>query len=272
MARGGAANVIPRRAPVPDLAAGERRLEGATGHYLSRVLRLEAGDSFTAFDPAAGREADAVVIRIEQGAVSVRLDSVREGAVRAPRAVTWIQGLAKGDKSDAVVRDATELGATRILFSATRRSVPRLDSARALARAHRWSGIAEQAARQCGRSDVPVVAAVSRWEDAIHSCADVGARFCLSPGAPEPLGPALFDALARGTSLAFACGAEGGLEEDEVELAAAQGWSAVSLGSLVLRTETVAAAVLGAVLIWGDSRGGVVPHRNVVKSDKKGQT
>ena len=53
-----------------------------------------------------------------------------------------------------------------------------------------------------------------------------------------------------GEDLAFACGPEGGIEDDEAELATARGWKAASLGPLVLRTETVAAAVLGAVRIW----------------------
>ena len=50
------------RAPIPELAPGERRLEGALAHYLVRVLRLRAGDTFVAFDPATAREADAVTV------------------------------------------------------------------------------------------------------------------------------------------------------------------------------------------------------------------
>jgi 16S rRNA (uracil1498-N3)-methyltransferase len=265
MARGGAASVIPRRAPVPNVLPGERRLEGPTAHYLSRVLRLRAGDPFTAFDPTAARESDGMVIRVDGSAVDVRLGPVREGAVRAQRSLTWVQGLAKGDKCDAVVRDATELGASRVVLSATRRSVLRLEPARALSRRLRWSKIAEQAARQCGRSDAPEVLACPSWEDAIVSCADVEARFCLWNGATEPLAPQLLAALARGASLAFACGAEGGLDESEIRLAVAGGWTAASLGPFTLRTETVAAAVLGAVLIWTDSFDRVAPAHKMLK-------
>ena len=247
------------------MAPGERRLEGATAHYLARVLRLHGGDVFTAFDPATGRETDATVIDVERGAVGIRLGSTRDGETRAPRPVTWVQGLAKGDKCDAVVRDATELGATRVVLSATRRSVLRLDPARSLARRLRWAKIAEEAARQCGRSDTPVVLASPRWEDALDSCADADARFCLWDGAGEALAPHLLDALARGASLAFACGAEGGLDDAEVHSAMAGGWRAVSLGSLILRTETVAAAVLGAVLVWGGAFGPVAAGRGVLK-------
>jgi len=92
------------------------------------------------------------------------------------------------------------------------------------------------------------------WADALACAREDAARFCLWERATEPLAPALFDALARGASLAFACGPEGGIEDDEVELATARGWKATSLGPLLLRTETVAAAVLGAVRVWSGLR------------------
>jgi 16S rRNA (uracil1498-N3)-methyltransferase len=238
------------RAPLADLAAGEHRLEGPVAHYLARVLRLQAGSAFVAFDPARGLEADAVVVWTEGDAVTVRIGPLRAGKAQPARPLTWIQGFAKADKCDAVVRDATELGATRIVVAATRRSVVKLDEARAEARASRWSRIAREAARQCGRSEAPVVERPITWLEALAQVDTSAARFCLYENATQPLAPALFEALGRDAALAFACGPEGGLDEAEVAQAQASGWAIVSLGPLTLRTETVAAAVLGAVRIW----------------------
>jgi 16S rRNA (uracil1498-N3)-methyltransferase len=243
------------RAPIPDLTTGERRLEGAVAHYLARVLRLRAGDSFIAFDPATAREADAVTVWTDQDTITVRFGALREGLARAARELTWIQGLAKGDKCDAVVRDATELGVTRVMVARTRRSVVKLDAARAAERQARWARIASEAARQCGRSDAPLVDPPLPWTDALARTADAGSdadsvRFCLWEQASDPLAPPLFEALARGVPLAFACGPEGGLEAPEVDEARSRGWLVVSLGPFALRTETVAAAVLGAVRVW----------------------
>jgi 16S rRNA (uracil1498-N3)-methyltransferase len=53
--------------------------------------------------------------------------------------------------------------------------------------------------------------------------------------------------------LAFAAGPEGGLAESEVVLAREAGFAVVSLGELILRTETVVAAVLGATRIFSVS-------------------
>jgi 16S rRNA (uracil1498-N3)-methyltransferase len=242
------------RAPIPGLAPGERRLDGAVAHYLARVLRLRPGQPFVAFDPATGREAEGLILKTERDAIAVRFGDVREGTATAHCSLTWIQGLAKGDKCDAVVRDATELGATRIIVATTERSVVRLDAARASDRQARWTRIAQEAARQSGRSDAPTVDTPCHWGEALTHVPVETVRFCLWERATLPLGPSLFEALARGEALAFACGPEGGLETVEVELASASGWIVTSLGALALRTETVAAAVLGAVCVFGPTR------------------
>jgi 16S rRNA (uracil1498-N3)-methyltransferase len=190
------------RAPIPDLTPGEHRLEGAVAHYLARVLRLRAGDAFVAFDPATAREADAVTVWTDQETITVRFGPLRAGHARAPHSLTWVQGLAKGDKCDAVVRDATELGATRVMVATTRRSVVKLDAAKATERQARWARIASEAARQCGRSDAPLVDVPRPWTDALARAADTGTgddavRFCLWEQATDPLAPPLFAARLR---------------------------------------------------------------------------
>jgi 16S rRNA (uracil1498-N3)-methyltransferase len=242
------------RAPVPGLTAGEHTLSGPLGRYLARVLRLQSGDTFVAFDPAKGVEADAVVVRAERDHLLVRFAAPGPARVTAARSITLVQGLARGDKCDAIVRDATELGATRIVMTATRRSVVRLEPGRTAARQTRWTRIAEEAARQSGRADAPGIDDPSAsWAEALARVDSGAVRFCLYEAATEPLAPLLADALAAGAPLAFAVGPEGGLDPSEVDEAKAHGWHVVSIGRFTLRTETVAAAVLGAVGIWADS-------------------
>jgi 16S rRNA (uracil1498-N3)-methyltransferase len=237
------------RAPIADLSPGERTLDPATGHYLARVLRLGQGDPFVAFDPKRGVEADATIAPAVGDAVLVRIGPLRDAGVRAE--VTWIHGMAKGDKLDAIVRDATELGATRIVIAATSRAVVKLAAERGAARAARWERVAREAARQAGRADAPRVEGPLPWGDALASVDESSARFVLWENADAPLGPPLVAALSSGRAIAFAAGPEGGLSEDEARLAESKGWMLASLGALVLRTETVPAAVLGAARVLG---------------------
>lgn len=242
------------RAPVAELEAGTRTLSSETSHHLCRVLRLREGDRFVAFDPEARTEADGVIDEASGEAARATLGEVRPASVVATAPVVLVYALAKGDKVDAVVRDATELGATRIIIARTSRAVAKLDAERAGSKVDRWRRIAEQAARQCGRADPPALVGVLDWGDALEAAAkDTSARFCLWENATEPLGPPLVEAVAKQAPMAFAIGPEGGLTPDEVERARVLGFAPVSLGRFVLRTETVAAAVLGAIRILAAS-------------------
>jgi 16S rRNA (uracil1498-N3)-methyltransferase len=58
--------------------------------------------------------------------------------------------------------------------------------------------------------------------------------------------------VAAATSVTILVGPEGGLDASEVEAAASAGFTRARLGGLVLRTETVCAAVLGALVVWSD--------------------
>lgn len=236
------------RAPVPGLAAGEARLSAEASRHLCRVLRLRPGDRFVAFDPATRQEADAEITAASDDAATARFGPLRAAAVVAAFAVELVYALAKGDKVDAVVRDATELGATRVIVARTARAVVKADGERADAKLERWRRVAEQAARQSGRADPPAIEGVLGW-DAALAAVSTDARFVLGVGASDPLGALLPEVVRRRGSIAFAVGPEGGLTDAELDAARARGFHVASLGRFVLRTETVAAAVLGAVRV-----------------------
>ncbi len=223
------------RVPMDDLALGERELDAEQSRYVVRVHRLRAGDAFVAFDPKRALEADGELLARGR----VRIGELRP-APSAARSVTWIHGCPKGDKADAIVRDVTELGATRIIFVYTARIVAKPPASRV----ERWARIAREAARQCGRADAPELALETKWAVALETHADT--RVCLDPrGAP------LRDVLARAKgSLAFAAGPEGGFTDGEIEAAEKRGFVTCKLGAFVMRTETVPSAVLGALALF----------------------
>jgi 16S rRNA (uracil1498-N3)-methyltransferase len=238
----------PLRVPVDVVAPGPCTLAADTASYVSRVHRLGPGDRLVVFDPERGVEADAEITEATKRAVTVRVGAPRPAAQQARRAVTLIQGVGKGDKMDGIVRDATELGATRIVPALCTRSVARPDEARSA----RWRRIAVEAARQCGRGDAPVIAAPMGFAEAVREARE-GVRLCLDPRAEVGLGAALAE-MGEG-ALVMAVGPEGGFTDEELAAADEAGLTRVTLGGLVLRTETVCAAVLGAVLAFGQVHG-----------------
>ncbi len=178
----------PLRLPLDAIAPGLRVLPPEAATYVTRVHRLGAGDRILVFDPDLAIEADAEIAEAERRGVVAHIGDVRPAQRRPARSVTLVQGIGKGDKLDAIVRDATELGATRIVPALCERSVARPDPPRAA----RWRRIAVDAARQCGRGDAPLIDAPVGFAEALLLTNDPPAlSLCLDPAADQPLGVAL---------------------------------------------------------------------------------
>ena len=230
-----------------DLEGGTgRELRGDAARYLLRARRAAVGDAFVAFDPSRAVECDAVLTAATKDSAMLTLGPLRPATVLPTRRTTLVQAVGKGDKLDAVVRDATELGATRVIPIASARSVPRRDGASLAARLAR---VAVEAARQSGRGDVPVVDPITELGAALASL-EAEVRIGLVPGASTSFAQAL-SPVGAATSVAFAVGPEGGFDEDERGSLIRAGFVETHLGPVVLRTETVCAAVLGALLARG---------------------
>jgi 16S rRNA (uracil1498-N3)-methyltransferase len=222
----------------------EVRVEGAAFHHL-RVLRVEKGERLEAFD-GSGRAFDAEVLAVEKDHALLRLGPAR--TVAPGRPIDIVQALPKGDKLELVLQKGTELGAHAFHPVVSERSVLRLSPARAEERRRRWQRIVSEAARQCGRNDVPVVHPVRPLVDAVRAL-PIGTRVLVLD--EEERRVRLAEAAGRDAPLALVIGPEGGLSRAEVSALNDLGAALVSLGPLVLRTETAALAGI-AVLRHAD--------------------
>ena len=232
--------------PGDRLAGPEVMLTGPEHRHLARVLRARPGETLTLFDGAGG-EVEAQVVRVDRTETELRLGTRR--AVAGPTvAITLFSAVPRGPRMDFLVQKTAELGVARIVPVLTERSVARPDSE--AGRRARWQKIAQEAARQCGRADVPAVDAPVPLAEALAL-----------PGLP-PRRLALFER-ERGRSLgaalaasapaptALLVGPEGGFTAPELAAAGAAGFEPVGLGERILRVET--AAIVAVALVAGAS-------------------
>jgi len=257
---------VARLFVTPDeLRRGGRIVLGEEAHrYLCRVLRLDVGSHVSLFD-GEGNEASAAIAGVGQRTVELEVlapaRAAGEAVVAAAPQVTLILALTKGDKLDLVVQKATELGVARIWPVMTARAVPRAVAVREMARRTRWLRIAREAARQCGRADVPDIGTLRELDAALAEVPEGALRLALYERGPErvPLPDALAAAPAAarapGGAIAILIGPEGGFTEDEIIRARARGFVICSMGPRTLRAETAAIAALAIVgFALGDLR------------------
>ncbi|MGF1466362.1 MAG: RsmE family RNA methyltransferase [Sandaracinaceae bacterium] len=250
-----------RRLPVPRLPGlGTATLPPGAEHH-ARVLRLSAGEPVVLFD-GSGREAEAVIRSADGDRVECEVTALRQRRERGP-SVTLLQALPKGDKLEAIVRMATELGVRAIHLVRAARSVARPDPARADRRAARLARVAEEAARQSGRATVPPVHPAASLEQVLDRAPGEVRRLAFVPDAEAGL-----EAVLRGGGDAWVLiGPEGGFGPEERALLQRRGWVEVSLGPGVLRVETAAPVALALVL---HRLGGLRPATPAVGGDGDG--
>ncbi len=232
------------------LAAGaEITLGDDAARHVGRVLRCRPGDALTLFD-GSGAEFAGSLASVGRRGVVIRLAERRDVSVESSLGITLIQGVARGDRMDTVVQKATELGVRRIVPLLSEFSVVRLDAERAEKRRQHWQRVAASACEQCGRNVLPSIdPPVSLPELLAAAIPANAARLLLLPSAPTAL-PAAADGPG---AVELLVGPEGGLSDDEIELATSRGYRPVSLGPRILRTETAAIAALTvAQALWGD--------------------
>jgi len=225
----------------PRLVAGRLTIDGDDHAYLFRVRRLAVGDAIVVFD-GAGREAPAVAVEVGAAHAVLDVAAPREVPRPAPH-VTVVQSALKGERMDWCLEKLVEVGADAVVVVETARAVVRLDADRRAKRQVRHQRIAQEAARQCGRADVPPVVALPDLKAALAGLA-AEVRLVADPATDAPV---LAAVPLTAASVALVVGPEGGLTVDEIAAAVAAGCVPVSLGATVLRAETAGAAAVFAI-------------------------
>lgn len=231
-------------APTLDLAQPAVTLPAAESLHLARVLRLGPGTIVELFD-GRGTMVRGTVVQAASSSTLVAIGEIITAQPEAPWPLTVCAPLLKGDAMDAVVRDATVLGATQVVpVTTARTNVPmkRADSGRLH---ERWHRVAVAAAKQCGRARLPDLGDVRSLADVLQTpqwhdwqrLALVEPALGLVP-APAALRPA---------PLVMVFGPEGGWDGGEVQAAQDTGWTLWSLGPFTLRAEHVTLAALAVV-------------------------
>ena len=230
-----------RRFFVEHFGDGTAVIAGETAHHLGRVLRAQEGQLYELSDGEKvwlGR-----ITKVARDTVEFALQEQLE-AFRSTLDVTLFLALVKFDSFEWAIEKATELGVATIIPLAAARSEKALLHA-AEKRAARWQKILAEAAQQSRRLRMPVLDTLTRPQQAFSRVRE-GIKVLLSEKPDvSPLRKLLTG--QRATKATIAIGPEGGWTDNEIELAAQAGFQHVSLGKLILRTETAVVAALASL-------------------------
>ena len=216
-------------------------------HHLVTVNRARAGDPVIAFD-GRGTEWICELSAERKNAAVLKVRSHKK-APPLPFEITLAQALPKGSSMDAIVRKATEIGATRIVPLESERTQVHFDADRSDRKTEKWQTAALEAAKQCGNPFLPEISPLQKAGAFMQSATDFDLKLIASlhPGAKS-----LKQVLAAFASahqqaprkVLWLVGPEGDFTSAEMSLSLTMGFEPITLGPLVLRCETAATYAL----------------------------
>ena len=221
-------------------------ISGADAYHIARSLRMAVGDEITVSD-GEGTEYRAKLTKIRDELCECEIIEKKSGEAELPVSVTLYMAYPKGDKLETVVQKAVELGADRIVPFESSRCIKKPKAEKQDNKTARLQRIAEEAAKQCGRSKLPAVSPSLSYKEMLSelSCHTLS-LFCYEAEEDISLKGEL-SRLEKGSSVAVIVGSEGGFSAEEAELAKAAGAVSVSLGKRILRCETAPLFALSAI-------------------------
>ena len=227
---------IPGVAWNPDRLA----LDAAETHHAFDVLRMKAGERATVFD-GEGQEAEVELGKHSKSGTELRKLSLAKTAP-LPCRITLAQAVPKGKNMEMIIEKATELGVGAITPLMSERTVVRGTEDDHIRKQAKWQRTAIEACKQCGQNFLPRVAKPCTPRELFERNEKFDLMLIGSlQGDARPLNQVLAEAGAkRPKSILILIGPEGDFTPAELALAKSHGSRPVTLGPIILRTETAA--------------------------------
>jgi len=222
-------------------------LPNELAHYLSNVLRLRIGTPVVLFN-GNGSDYPSEVVDIQKRKASVRVNAQISLSVESPLQLHLGQGVSKGERMDIALQKAVELGVSEITPIITENCNVKLDEERWQKKHASWQKLIIAACEQSQRNVLPVLNMPVSMQQWFGQGCELD-KIILVPGSRTYLSG--LSKPQKGFRIVI--GPEGGLSEQEVYTATQTGYTAVNIGSRILRTETAAIASLAILQsIFGD--------------------
>lgn len=236
-------------------------LSARDSHHAIKVLRMRRGERLSILD-GEGRELLCQVETTDDCQIGARRLSENTLAPLG-YSVQLIQALTRGKSMDWIIQKATELGCHSIVPVFSERCVVQCDDDEAEGKRQKWQSLAIEAMKQCGQAYLPTIQKPRPLASLLASFLDDRAFSLLASLQSDARHPRKYIEEYRSEmgqcpeKILLWIGPEGDFTPAEINAIKAAGALPITLGPLILRSETAALYALSAMNYELQSR----PHR-----------
>ena len=232
-------------------------ITGPDVNHIKNVLRMKPGEEVKISNGRDGREYSCAILEISDTAVILELRFIKEEGTELPVTVTLYQGLPKADKMELIIQKCVELGITRIVPVAMKRSIVKLDDKKSESKTSRWQSIAEAAAKQSKRGIITEICPVMGFDEAVRAAYRSDIKLLpyeLADNKAMDETRKILENLKVGQDISVFIGPEGGFDDSEIEKAMEAGFTTITLGKRILRTETAGMTVMSWIMLMTEGK------------------
>ncbi|MDP6904598.1 MAG: RsmE family RNA methyltransferase [Verrucomicrobiota bacterium] len=234
--------------PPKKITEGDFSLCEREGHHAANVLRVRAGERVAVLD-GEGTEYMCDVASVEKNDVRLTMRQQNKAAP-LPYRITLLQAMTKGKSMDFIIQKATELCVHRIVPLAAGRSVVQVENVES--RLEKWNSISIDSIKQCGSPWLPVIEKPVAPRDflARNERFDLPMAASLQSHTQHPreyVDGFLSDHGQLPKTLAVWVGPEGDFTPAEINDILTAGVHPITLGQVILRSETAAIYTVSAL-------------------------
>lgn len=226
-------------------------ISGNDFNHIKNVLRMRVGDEFLI--SVDGVSSLCKLSAFENDSVIAEIIAENYLDTKLPIEIYLFQGLPKSDKMELIIQKAVELGVSKIIPVEMKRCVVKLDGKNKVSKVSRWQLIAESAAKQSKRNEIPRVLDVLTYNQALEMAKELDlfiVPYENKNGMQSTL--SALKEIKKGYKVGVLIGPEGGFEDSEAKLSESFGGKLISLGKRILRAETASITALSMLMLYAE--------------------
>ena len=232
------------------IESGKIIIRGETYHYLKNVLRAKESYSFSVFD-GSGKEYIVEISKIRKNFLeAVILKKMEKYDVETSFDLYLFQSIPKSKKIEEIIEGTVQLGIKGIYPVISKRTVVNMPEDKVKNKMKRWKKISEEASKVSGRTVIPNIFSIIKFEEAVKISKDIGLIFW--EGGKKILRDVIGENInfsPMNKRIHIFVGPEGGFDEEEIILAKNNNFFISSLGKRILKVE-IASIVATALTIY----------------------
>lgn len=216
-------------------------------HHIARVMRAKIGETLLLVDENA-TQYKVLIKNIDSKSITTKVVETSKANHSIDLDISLAQCVLKTDAQNLVIQKATELGVKKIIPVLSDNSL--IKTSVVDSKISKWQKIANEAVKQCERTDFPVIEERTTLEKILMDSSFDIKIACVERSQSMTLKSCLREIFPAGNKkIVVIIGPEGGFSAKELEfLNKSQNVYKVGLGKLILRAETAVVAALSNII------------------------